>query len=43
VEGLVALYAAWDVSEPGKGYDAQAQKWMAKLPTTLPATTRSSA
>jgi serine/threonine protein kinase len=28
---LVDLYAAWDAAEPGKGYDAKAAEWKAKL------------
>jgi hypothetical protein len=30
--------AGVDESEPGKGYDAKAEQWKAKLPTTRPAT-----
>jgi tetratricopeptide (TPR) repeat protein len=32
VRGLADLYAAWDKAEPGKGYDAKAALWKAKLP-----------
>ena len=42
VEGLVALYSKWNQSEPGKGYDAKAELWKAKLPTTQPAATPTS-
>jgi tetratricopeptide (TPR) repeat protein len=31
VQGLVDLYTAWDAAEPGKGYDAKAAEWKAKL------------
>jgi len=27
----VALYSSWNQAEPGKGYDAQAERWMHKL------------
>ncbi|MDX2016901.1 MAG: tetratricopeptide repeat protein, partial [Planctomycetota bacterium] len=37
VQGLVDLYTAWDKAEPGKGYDAKAAEWKAKLPTPEPA------
>jgi tetratricopeptide (TPR) repeat protein len=30
--GLADLYSAWDKAEPGKGYDAKATAWKAKLP-----------
>jgi serine/threonine protein kinase/Flp pilus assembly protein TadD len=36
VEALVRFYSAWNKSEPGKGYDAKAEQWKAKLPTTRP-------
>ena len=29
---LADLYAAWHTAEPGKGYDAKAAEWRAKLP-----------
>jgi hypothetical protein len=32
VQGLVDLYTAWHAAEPGKGYDAKAAEWKAKLP-----------
>jgi eukaryotic-like serine/threonine-protein kinase len=32
VQGLVDLYTAWHDAEPGKGYDAKAAEWKAKLP-----------
>lgn len=28
---IITLYDAWHTSEPGKGYDAKAAKWKAKL------------
>ncbi|MGO9829506.1 MAG: tetratricopeptide repeat protein [Myxococcaceae bacterium] len=31
VKALVALYAAWEKSEPGKGHAAQMARWSAKL------------
>jgi serine/threonine protein kinase/Tfp pilus assembly protein PilF len=31
VEGLINLYTAWDKAEPGKGYEAKAAEWRAKL------------
>jgi serine/threonine protein kinase/tetratricopeptide (TPR) repeat protein len=31
LEALVAMYVAWDKSEPGKGHAAQAAQWQAKL------------
>ena len=31
-EFLVDLYDAWHTTEPGKGYDAKAAEWRAKLP-----------
>jgi hypothetical protein len=37
VQALVDLYTAWDKAEPGKGYDAKAAEWQAKLPATKPA------
>lgn len=40
VEALSKLYVAWSVSEPGKGYDAKAEIWRAKLPTSRPAQTQ---
>jgi eukaryotic-like serine/threonine-protein kinase len=41
VQTLVRLYTAWDKAEPGKGYEAKARQWKAKLSTSRPATTRS--
>jgi hypothetical protein len=32
VQAIVDLYTAWDKAEPGKGYDAKAAEWKAKLP-----------
>jgi hypothetical protein len=29
---LVEFYSLWDKAEPGKGYDAKAAEWNAKLP-----------
>ena len=26
------LYAAWNAAEPGKGYNARAEQWRARLP-----------
>jgi hypothetical protein len=31
LERIVGLYETWDAAEPGKGYDAQAAEWRAKL------------
>ena len=31
VQALVDLYAAWGAAEPGKGYEAKAAEWKAKL------------
>jgi non-specific serine/threonine protein kinase/serine/threonine-protein kinase len=31
VQGLIDLYTAWHAAEPGKGYDAKAAEWKAKL------------
>jgi eukaryotic-like serine/threonine-protein kinase len=31
-QALVDLYTAWHAAEPGKGYDAKAAEWKAKLP-----------
>ena len=28
---IIDLYEAWDAAEPGKGYDAEAAEWRAKL------------
>lgn len=33
---LVALYTAWNESEPGKGYDAKAAEWAGRLPAESP-------
>ena len=30
-QALVDLYAAWHIAEPGKGHDAKAAQWKAKL------------
>ena len=32
IKSLANLYDAWDAAEPGKGYDAKAAEWRAKLP-----------
>ena len=31
IQGLVDLYSAWHVANPGKGYDAKAAEWRVKL------------
>ncbi len=36
MRGLVDLYTAWNQSDPGKGYDAKAAEWRAKLPQPEP-------
>jgi hypothetical protein len=33
VQALVDLYTAWHTAESGKGYDAKAVEWRARLPT----------
>ena len=33
VQALVDLYTAWHTAESGKGYDAKAEEWRARLPT----------
>jgi hypothetical protein len=38
VEELVAMYLAWDKSEPGKGYDLRVRQWRDKLPASAPTT-----
>ncbi len=30
--GVLSLYESWHAAEPGKGYDAKAAEWRAKLP-----------
>jgi serine/threonine protein kinase/tetratricopeptide (TPR) repeat protein len=40
LEALVALYARWDRSEPGRGHMAQSESWKARLASTRPTTTR---
>jgi tetratricopeptide (TPR) repeat protein len=35
-QALADSYAAWDKAEPGKGYDAKAAEWRAKLPNEDP-------
>jgi hypothetical protein len=32
---LIHLYTAWHSAEPGKGYDAKAAEWKAKLPKEI--------
>ncbi len=32
IQRVVDLYEAWNTAEPGKGYDAKAAEWRAKLP-----------
>lgn len=36
VKALADLYKSWDAADPGKGYDAKAAEWGAKLPDTDP-------
>jgi tetratricopeptide (TPR) repeat protein len=36
LDSLVALYQAWDKAEPGKGYDAKAERWKARSPSSQP-------
>ena len=36
VNRLISLYDAWHTTEPGKGYDAKAAEWRAKLPKEEP-------
>ena len=36
VQALVDLYTTWHAAEPGKGYDAKASEWKAKLDATTP-------
>ena len=31
VQRIITLYQTWHVAEPGKGYDAKAAEWRAKL------------
>ena len=33
---LAKFYESWHAAEPGKGYDAKASEWQAKLPTPAP-------
>ncbi len=33
LERVVRLYEVWEKAEPGKGYDAKAAEWKAKLPS----------
>ncbi|CAN5423236.1 hypothetical protein BH09PLA1_BH09PLA1_27240 [soil metagenome] len=42
LKALVGLYESWNLAEPGKGHDAKAAEWKAKL-EALNATTRPSA
>ncbi len=32
IERLAEFYESWHTAEPGKGYDAKAAEWRAKLP-----------
>ena len=32
IQRVVDLYEAWHAAEPGRGYDAKAAQWRAKLP-----------
>jgi len=43
VQGLVDLYTAWHAAEPGKGYDAKAAEWQAKLDQAVAAEERAAA
>ncbi len=36
LRALVDLYTAWNAAEPGKGHDAKAAEWQAKLPAPAP-------
>ncbi|MCO6435482.1 MAG: serine/threonine protein kinase [Phycisphaerae bacterium] len=36
INQLIALYDAWHAAEPGKGYDARAAEWRAKLSAPKP-------
>ena len=38
LEALVALYDSWEKVEPGKGHDARAAEWKAKLAAIKPVT-----
>ena len=38
---LAALYSAWEVSEPGRGYGAKAADWQRKVDEIAPAGTAS--
>jgi serine/threonine protein kinase len=40
IEALVELYRSWDAAEPGKGFDAKARQWQARLPSTQPTSTQ---
>jgi tetratricopeptide (TPR) repeat protein len=37
IERIVRLYEVWDKAEPGKGFDAKASQWRAKLLASDPA------
>lgn len=32
INEFITLYESWDAAEPGKGYEAKAAEWRAKLP-----------
>ena len=34
IQRVIDLYEAWNTAEPGKGHDAKAAEWRAKLPQT---------
>jgi len=36
IEAIMALYESWDKAEPGKGHDAKAAEWKAKLDAMTP-------
>jgi len=38
VDELVTMYESWDKAEPGKGHDAKAAEWKAKLEAVTPPT-----
>ncbi len=40
IQRVVDLYEAWHAAEPGKGYDAKADEWRAKLPARQPTGSR---
>ena len=32
IKRVISLYESWHAAEPGKGYDAKAAEWRARLP-----------